>query len=122
MNIQSILQRSNNTAVGVTVRESASPDARNYTVRLQGSSVLAVWRDETGGECKYASLASGTAPIKIKVEKKGSQFNAYVDSGDGWKLLHSTDMTFMSCTAGVPMYSQHDLSTQAIVKDLTISE
>lgn len=122
MNIQSILQRANNTAVGVTVRESASPDSRNYTVRLQGSNVLAVWREETGGECKYASLTSASAPVKIKIEKIGSQFNAYVDSGSGWQLLHTVNMSFGSCTAGVPMYSQHDLSTQAIVKDLTVTE
>ncbi len=123
MSVKSLLETSSNAAVGLTIRESASPESRNYTIRtLRGGAVISVWRDENGGECGYAQHDAGKYPLKLKIEKKGSSIKSYIDFGDGYKEAYSKQMNFDSYTVGIPMFSQYPLSTEAIISDLKVTE
>ena len=124
MNVKSLLETSSNAAVGLTIRESASPESRNYTIRtLRGGTVISVWRDENGGECGYAQHEIGSYPLKLKIEKKGSSIKSYIDFGKGYQEAYSKQMDFNNgYTVGIPMFSQYPLSTEAIISDLKVTE
>lgn len=124
MDVKSLLQTSSNAAVGLTIRESAEPDSRNYTIRtLRGGTVISVWRDENGGGSGYAQHDAGEYPLKLKIVKTASTVKSYVDYGKGYVEAYSKQMRFDNgCTAGVPMFSQYPLSTEAVVSGLKVTQ
>ncbi len=124
MKVNSLYQTSNNTAVGITIRESASAESKNYTIRtLRGGTVISVWRKENGGGSGYTEHGSGKFPLKLKIEKKGNSIKSYVDFGSGYKEAYNMSLDVgKSYTVGLPMFSQSNMSTEAVISDLVITE
>ena len=124
MQVNSLLQTSSNAAVGLTVRESATPESKNYTIRtLRGGTVISVWRTENGGGSGYAEHGAGKYPLRLKLVKKGTLITSYVDFGKGYQEAYSMKLNVGSkYTVGLPMFSQYDLSTEAVISDLSITE
>lgn len=124
VNIQALLETSSNTALGLTIRESAEPDSKNYTIRaLADGRVISVWRTEKGGKCSYTSHGSGNFPIKLKIEKKGSFIKSFIDFGGGYQEAYSMNLDMNTgYTAGLPLFSQSVMSTEAIISGLSIQE
>ena len=124
MKVNSLLQTSTNAAVGLTVRESATPESKNYTIRtLRGGTVISVWRTENGGGSGYTEHGAGKYPLRLKLVKKGTLITSYVDFGKGYQEAYSMKLNVGSkYTVGLPMFSQYDLSTEAVISDLSITE
>ena len=124
MKVNSILETSRNAAVGLTIRESAEPESKNYTIRtLRGGTVISVWRKENGGPSGYAEHGSGKYPLKLKIEKKGNNIKSYVDFGNGYKEAYNMTVDIgKTYTVGIPMFSQSIMSTEAHISELVITE
>ena len=71
----------------------------------------------------YAEHGAGKYPLRLKLVKKGTLITSYVDFGKGYQEAYSMKLNVGSkYTVGLPMFSQYDLSTEAVISDLSITE
>lgn len=125
MTVDSLLQKSSNTSVGLTIREAAEADSRNVTIRVTaGGGIICLWRDEKGGGCDYKSFEGNGFPVKMKIEKSGALVSMYIDKGKGYELLTTHEYSGTNFTAGITMFAQAEdnLSTEANISNFVINE
>ncbi len=121
--LESVYNTSTNATVGISIRETDTPESKHVTIRMTtGGGLLVVWRSETGGDCGYQGINSNGFPAKVKLEKDGNTVIAYLDTGDGFEEVYRMDMQFDGYSAGVSLFAQSDISTEAVVSGLVINE
>jgi regulation of enolase protein 1 (concanavalin A-like superfamily) len=95
--------------VGVMIRESLNPDSKHAFALLSGTQGLAFQRRAaaTGSWTDHTSGGGGTAPIWLKVERRGSTVTAsYSGDGASWTQIGSDTISMASTVyAGLALAS-----------------
>lgn len=90
--------------MGLMVRERPASNSRFVAVVWQDDGELRLaWRDYDDDPCQSISVGSVTLPVRLRLEKQGSQYRAYVcgDAATGARLLASHELLMNSELCGV---------------------
>lgn len=79
---------------GLMFRESSAPDSKFVMVCITpGNGVSMQWREKTGESCSKKDFPAIALPYYLKLQKKGSSFQAYKsENGNSWDLLGNVSL------------------------------
>lgn len=96
--VASVQQIDEWTKAGVMIRESLASNSKHaFALVSAGKGVAFQRRSSTGGSSSHTSGGSGTAPVWLKLERRGSTITAFrSSSGTSWTTIGSQSISMAS--------------------------